>query len=111
MNRIDVIETKQEIVVDFGAGEVVEVEQHDGSVLRLRKLKSDYDATNRISAMNYVQEHHAKGEVVTGLLYVDSEAGDMHEHINTTETAFNKLTSKQLCPGASVLEKFNASLR
>ncbi len=111
VNRIDVIETKQEIVVDFGAGEVIEVEQHDGSVLRLRKLKSDYDATNRISAMNYVQEHHAKGEVVTGLLYVDNEAGDMHEHINTTETAFNKLTSKQLCPGAGVLEKINASLR
>jgi len=98
-------------VVDFGAGEVVEVEQHDGSVIRLRKLKSDYDATNRIAAMNYVQEHHAKGEVVTGLLYVDSEAGDMHEHINTTETAFNKLTSKHLCPGVSVLEKINASLR
>ena len=111
VNRIDVIETKQEIVVDFGAGEVVEVEQHDGSVLRLRKLKSDYDPTNRIAAMNYVQEHHAKGEVVTGLLYVDNEAGDMHEHINTTETAFNKLTSEQLCPGTSVLEKINASLR
>jgi len=111
VNRIDVIETKQEIVVDFGAGEVIEVEQHDGSIIRLRKLKSDYDATNRISAMNYVQEHHAKGEVVTGLLYVDSEAGDMHENINTTETAFNKLTSKQLCPGLGVLEKINASLR
>ena len=111
VNRIDVIETRQEIVVDFAEGEVVDIEQHDGSVIRLRKLKSDYDATNRIAAMNYVQQHHAKGEVVTGLLYVDSEAGDMHEHINTTETAFNKLTSQQLCPGASVLDKINASLR
>lgn len=111
VNRIDVIETKREIVVDFAEGEVLEVEQHDGTLLRLRKLKSDYDATNRISAMNYVQEHHAKGEVVTGLLYVDSEAGDMHQHINTTETAFNKLGSQQLCPGTSVLEKINASLR
>ncbi|MGH8050708.1 MAG: 2-oxoacid:ferredoxin oxidoreductase subunit beta [Arenimonas sp.] len=111
VNRIDVIETKQEIVVDFAEGEVVDVEQHDGSILRLRKLKADYDATNRIAAMNYVQQHHAKGEVVTGLLYVDSEAGDMHEHINTTDTAFNKLTSQQLCPGASVLDKINASLR
>jgi len=111
VNRIDVIETKQEIVIDFAEGEVVNVEQHDGTVIRLRKLKSDYDATNRIAAMNYVQQHHAKGEVVTGLLYVDTEAGDMHEHINTTDTAFNKLTSKQLCPGTSVLDKINASLR
>jgi len=111
VNRIDVIETKQEIVIDFAEGEVVNVEQHDGTVIRLRKLKSDYDATNRIAAMNYVQQHHAKGEVVTGLLYVDTEAGDMHEHINTTDTAFNKLTSKQLCPGTSVLDRINASLR
>jgi len=111
VNRIDVIETKQEIVIDFAEGEVVNVEQHDGTVIRLRKLKSDYDATNRIAAMNYVQQHHAKGEVVTGLLYVDTEAGDMHEHINSTDTAFNKLTSKQLCPGTSVLDRINASLR
>ena len=111
VNRIDVIETKKEITVDFAEGQVIEVEQHDGSVIRLRKLKSDYDATNRIAAMNYVQQHHAKGEVVTGLLYVDGEAGDMHENINTTETAFNKLGSKQLCPGPNVLDKINASLR
>lgn len=111
VNRIDVIETKQEIVVEFAAGEMVEVEQHDGTMIRLRKLKADYDATNRIAAMNYVQEHHAKGEVVTGLLYVDPEAGDMHDHINTIDTAFNKLGSKQLCPGSAVLEKLNAALR
>lgn len=111
VNRIDVIETRQEIVVEFAEGEMVEVEQHDGTVLRLRKLKADYDASNRIAAMNYVQEHQAKGEVVTGLLYVDSEAGDMHDHINSVESAFNKLGSEQLCPGADVLEKLNASLR
>lgn len=111
VNRIDVIETRQEIVVDYAEGEMLEVEQHDGTFIRLRKLKADYDATNRIAAMNYVQEHQAKGEVVTGLLYVDPEASDMHDHINTIDTAFNKLGSEQLCPGSAVLEKLNAALR
>jgi 2-oxoglutarate ferredoxin oxidoreductase subunit beta len=111
VNRIDVIPLREEIVVDFDAGELVEVEQHDGTVLRLRKLKSDYDASDRIAAMNYVQERQARGEVVTGLLYVDPEAGDLHENLNTTEAPFNTLTAKELCPGAAVLEKLNNSLR
>jgi len=111
VNRIDMIEKREEIVVDFAAGELSEVVQHDGSVLRLRKLRPDFDPTNRILAMNYIQEHQAKGEVVTGLLYVDPEAGDLHEHLKTTETPFNQLTARQLCPGSAVLEKMNASLR
>ena len=49
--------------------------------------------------------------MVTGLLYVDPAAGDLHEHLNTTATPFNMLTAKRLCPGAAVLEKMNQSLR
>src|SRR5678816_1246237 len=71
VNRIDVIPTREEILVDFAEGETVDVEQHDGSILRLHKLHAGYDAGNRIAAMNFIQEHHARGEVVTGLLYVD----------------------------------------
>ncbi len=111
VNRVDIIPMREEIVIDFAEGEMLEVEQHDGSVLRLRKLKADYDAGNRIAAMNYVQEHQARGEVVTGLLYVDPAAADLHEHLDTVDTPFNSLSEKQLCPGAAVLEKINASLR
>jgi 2-oxoglutarate ferredoxin oxidoreductase subunit beta len=111
VNRIDVIPTKQEIVVDFAEGELVDVEQHDGSVLRLRKLNAEYDPSDRIAAMNFVQERQALGEVVTGLLYVDPGAGDLHHHLNTSEAPFNSLGAKTLCPGSAVLEKLNASLR
>ena len=111
VNRIDVIPTRQEIVVDFAEGELLEVEQHDGSVLRLRKLNADYDASNRIAAMNFVQERQARGEVVTGLLYVDPDAADLHQHLNTCATPFNRLEAAQLCPGPDVLERLNASLR
>ena len=37
----------------------------------LRKLDAGYDPRDRISAMNIIQQRHAQGEVVTGLLYVD----------------------------------------
>ena len=111
VNRIDVIPTRQEIIVDFAEGDLLEVEQHDGSFLRLRKLNADYDAGNRIAAMTYVQERQALGEVVTGLLYVDPDAADLHQHLKTSTTPFNQLGARQLCPGAEALERLNASLR
>jgi 2-oxoglutarate ferredoxin oxidoreductase subunit beta len=49
--------------------------------------------------------------VITGLLYVQPEAEDLHVHLNTVATPFNKLTEKELCPGAGMLEKINAALR
>ena len=111
VNRIDVIPTRQEIVVDYAPGEVLDVTQHDGSVLRLRKLQPGYDPSDRIAAMNYVQERQAAGEVVTGLLFVDPEAADLHRHLNTADEAFNRLDADRLCPGPEVLARINASLR
>ena len=58
-----------------------------------------------------ILEHQAKGEVVTGLLYAKSDSVDLHEHLNTAETAFNRYTAGDLCPGTAMLERLNASLR
>ena len=111
VNRLDFIEGREPITADYAAGTVVEVAQHDGSVVRLRKLAQDYDPTDRIKAMNYLQERAAAGEVVTGLLYVDLHAGDLHENLNTVETPLNQLSERELCPGSVALERINASLR
>ncbi len=111
VNRLDVIPLRAEIRIDFAEGELLEVEQHDGSVLRLRKIAPDYDPHNRIAAMNYTQEHQAKGEVVTGLLYIDANASDMHEHLHTTARPLNALAARELCPGNTVLDKLNAGFR
>ena len=111
VNRLDFITTRAPLTADYAPGEVVEVTQHDGSVLRLRKLHADYDPTDRVKAMDYVQSHQAKGELVTGLLFLDPEPEDLHAHLNTAEVPFNKLGEKDLCPGSGTLEKINASLR
>jgi len=52
-----------------------------------------------------------KGEVLTGLLYLASDAEDLHAHLNTFEVPFNKLGEKDLCPGSAMLDKINAALR
>ena len=54
VNRIDFIPRKSEISVDYPEGQVVEVEQHDGTFLRLRKIHPEYDPRDKNRAMNYI---------------------------------------------------------
>ena len=111
VNRLDFMPQHTEITADYAPGSLREVRQHDGSVLRLRKLHDDYDPVDRIAAMDYLQRRHADGEIVTGLLYLDPDAGDLHAALNTVETPLNQLGARDLIPGAAALERFNATLR
>ena len=48
--------------------------------------------------MTYLQQRHAAGEIVTGLLYVEPEAHDLHDHFDTVEKPLNALADSELCP-------------
>jgi 2-oxoglutarate ferredoxin oxidoreductase subunit beta len=111
VNRLDVITMHTEISTEYEPGSVQDVRQHDGSILRLRKLAPDFDTSDRIAAMAYVQSRYAEGEVVTGLLYVSPEAQDLHASLGTTERPLNALGERELCPGSAALAKFNDALR
>jgi 2-oxoglutarate ferredoxin oxidoreductase subunit beta len=111
MNYLDVITGREEITVDYAPGSVEMVTQHDGSTLRLRKLHTDYDLHDRVSALTYMQQRHAVGEIVTGLLYVDPNPRDLHGHLKTSDTPLNALQEDALVPGSSALAKINAGLR
>ena len=71
----------------------------------------DYDPTDKLAAMAQIAERQAAGEVVTGLLYIDDGAGDLHERVRTVETPLNRLGEAELCPGPGPLEAINARLR
>jgi 2-oxoglutarate ferredoxin oxidoreductase subunit beta len=77
----------------------------------LHKVAADYDAGDRIRAMNYLAERQAQGQVVTGLLFMEREPDDLHASLNTVAVPLNRLGERELCPGAQALEKFNATLR
>ena len=111
VNRLDFMPTRAPIHVDYKPGELEIVEQHDGSKLALRKLHTDYDPHDKLGAMTYLQERAHVGEIVTGLLYVEREADDLHDHLDTVERPLNELNEKELCPGAKTLDKINAGLR
>jgi 2-oxoglutarate ferredoxin oxidoreductase subunit beta len=101
----------QEITADYAPGSMEDVRMPDGSVLRLRKLENGYDPHDRLAALSHLQEHQAAGEVVTGLLFVDPDASDCHEILDTVSLPLNELGEEDLCPGSEALAGINESFR
>ena len=110
VNRIDFMPSRDAITAMYAPGEVIEVTQHDGSVLRLRKLAGGYDAGDRLAALGHIAAHEARGEILTGLLYVNAAAQDLHAHLKTVQTPLNRLGVAELCPGAAARALINAEM-
>src|SRR5438309_4683670 len=65
-----------EIAVDYDPGTTQDVELHDGSHIRLKKLRAEYDATDKKAAFELLHEASEKTEFLTGLIYVDPNKKD-----------------------------------
>jgi 2-oxoglutarate/2-oxoacid ferredoxin oxidoreductase subunit beta len=111
VNRLDFIVDRDEIKADYEPGTVQVVQQHDGTFLKLSKLHTEYDPTDRAAAMAYIQHHHSKGEVLTGLLYLEEQTDDLHANLNTVPVPLNSLSERELCPGSAKLAELNADYR
>ncbi|MFO1350873.1 MAG: 2-oxoacid:ferredoxin oxidoreductase subunit beta [Gammaproteobacteria bacterium] len=107
----DYVPHHEEMVADYGPGGGEAIPMPDGSLVRLRKLAEDYDPRDRIAAMEHIQRHQERGEVVTGLLYLDPEPVDLHALLDTIEQPLNSLSERELCPGQAALDKINQGLR
>ena len=90
---------------------MIDVEMHDGSHLRLRKLEEDYDPTNRIGAIKRLMEAREKDEVLTGVLYVNTKAPNFIEMLNMTDAPLATLPQAVTRPGKEVLDKVMEELR
>jgi 2-oxoglutarate ferredoxin oxidoreductase subunit beta len=87
------------------------IELHDGSRILLRKVSELYNVHNRGAAIDYIRAHQRKGEIVTGLLYIDEGEPDMHNLNRTTATPLTDLPYERLCPGAEALSKLQQRFR
>ena len=108
---MDFVPLAREIKADYDEGTVESLQMHDGSFIKLHKVDKNWDPLNRISAMNAVQNARGKGEILTGLLYMDPDTSDLHDLIQTSERPLNSLTKEDLCPGVNILADINEGLR
>ena len=92
-------------------GRTTTVRMHDGSYVRLHKLDDSYDPRNSEGALTTLRERYARGQVATGLLYIDEDDADLHGLLGTAKTPLNGLSVNELCPGSKALADINKSLR
>jgi 2-oxoglutarate ferredoxin oxidoreductase subunit beta len=111
LHELDFVPFFQDISVDIPEGEVRDVEMHDGSHLRIRKLDRDFDPTDRFKALQALEESEAKGEVLTGVLYLNTTKPTFLQHLNLTDEPVATLPESRVRPPKAVLEAVMDELR
>ena len=97
--QADYVPPSEEIKAQYNEGEAMPVTLHDGSQIVLRKVKGEYDPTDRASIYSYLEKHQQAGEVITGLLYYDDSLKEMHDLNNVVDEPLSRIDYGKLCPG------------
>lgn len=101
----DFVPLRHDIVVTPGEARLFEVPMHDGSVVRLRPTEEGYDPTDRALAYAHVRACQGRGEVATGLLYVDEASSqEMCDGLTLPAAPLHDTQFELLCPGSQALE-------
>jgi 2-oxoglutarate ferredoxin oxidoreductase subunit beta len=111
LHELDFVPFFEEITVEIPEGEVRDVELHDGSHLRIRKLERDYDPTSRADALAALEESAARNEVVTGVLYVNTTGPTFIELLNLVDEPLATLPQSRVRPPRAVLDEVMEELR
>src|SRR3954470_16778682 len=111
VQEIGFIPSFENIDVDYDPGTTASVRMHDGSQLRLRKLDRDYDATNKVGALRTLAESHEKGEMLTGVFYVNTTTPSFVEQLNLTETSLARMPQELTRPSRQALDEIMEELR
>jgi 2-oxoglutarate ferredoxin oxidoreductase subunit beta len=111
VDRIDFVPDAKAITLDYGEGESVSVNLHDGSSITLRKIADDYDPRDQLAVLGTLRRDRAEGKVTTGLLFIDEAGGDLHAAIQTSSRPLNSYAMSELCPGTDKLAEINDQFR
>ena len=111
LQELDFVPSFEDITVDIPEGEVMDVQMHDGSHLRIRKLHRDFDPTDRFKALMALEESEAKGEILTGVLYLNTAKPTFLELLNLTDEPVATLPQARVRPSRVVLDQVMDELR
>jgi 2-oxoglutarate ferredoxin oxidoreductase subunit beta len=108
-STVDFVPIMEEITANYEDSK--EITLHDGSALQLQKLHQGWNPEDKLSAMIALQNAKEKGEILTGLVYIEPNTNALHDVLQTAKTPLNILNEDVLCPGIDALEALNESLR
>jgi len=111
LHELDFVPSFEEIAVEIEEGAVREVVLHDGSRLRLKKLAADYDPTDKLRALQTIHEAAQRGEVVTGILYLDTSKKHFAQLLNLVDEPLGTLPEARVRPPREALGQIMDELR
>jgi 2-oxoglutarate/2-oxoacid ferredoxin oxidoreductase subunit beta len=111
LHELDYVPYFEEIAVDIPEGEAMDVQMHDGSHLRIRKLHRDFDPTDRLAALTALEEAEKKHEVLTGVLYVNTGKPTFIDLLNLESEPLATLPESKTRPSKAVLDTVMEELR
>jgi 2-oxoglutarate ferredoxin oxidoreductase subunit beta len=109
--QTDFVPVRTEIRAKIPTDGATEVVMHDGSVVRFGSVPTGYDPHDRLKVEEYIRDRQSRGEIVTGLLYVDESAKEIHELNDTPAQGLSKIPFAKLCPGAAELAAMQQDFR
>jgi 2-oxoglutarate ferredoxin oxidoreductase subunit beta len=95
----------EEISVDYDAGSTLDITMHDGSHLRLRKIEESFDPTSKTEALRLLTESHDKGEIITGLFYVNTKQENFLTLLNVVDEPLATLPESRVRPPKEILDQ------
>jgi 2-oxoglutarate/2-oxoacid ferredoxin oxidoreductase subunit beta len=111
IHDMTVIPIREEIEVELEPGEATTVEMHDGSRVVLKKLERQYDPTDRMAAVTLLEQARINNELLTGLLYLNSNQPSLVDIGNLALTPLSQLAEDVLRPAPATLELINTEFR
>ena len=107
----DFVQSAEEITAEYAQGEAVKVTLHDGSDIVLTKTSPRYDSTRRSIALRYLEKHRNRGDIPTGLLFIDEQWPEMHTIAGTATKPLKDMRFDELSPGSEALKELQQSMR
>jgi 2-oxoglutarate ferredoxin oxidoreductase subunit beta len=111
LNEVDFVPFYEDISAEIAEGEVKEVEMHDGSKLRIKKLGRDYDPTSKFDALKMIEEANKNGEILTGVYYVDTAKPNFLDMLSIDEAPLATLPESRVRPPKEALNEAMEELR
>ena len=111
LHELDFVPAYEEITAEIAEGEVKEVEMHDGSKLRIKKLGRDYDPGNKFDALKAIDQAERNGEVLTGVYYIATDRPTFLDLLNLDDAPLATLPESKVRPGREALEQVMEELR
>lgn len=95
---------REEITADYEEGQMIEVEMHDGSVVRLKKLDKGHDPRNRLEAIQVLEQAQREQLFMTGLLYYEEPRPTLIDTLHVVDTPLSSLPQEKLRPSREALD-------